>query len=615
MSSTLRSLAAGMMLLIVPGLAPAQTAAPAATKSRAHLEYLAGERLKGRMTGSEGERLAAEYIISELKEIGAVPHPDYPDYLQPFEFTAGAKPKDGGNEVFLTVTDDKGIKTERNFSPNTGFAPLSFSGNGTVEGPVVFAGYGIQTRPDDNFPYDNYQGLDVKGKIVLVFRYSPEDVEEDIARKLDRQAPLRQKAITARNNGAKAVLILSGPRSETAGEVIETKFDVGGASMDIVALSVSGDIGKALFDAAGKNPEEIQKDLDTGNPHAMGFEIPNVTLRIKAELEKQKVTGHNILAILPATHKDDLTTDIIAMGAHYDHLGDGKGGGSLAKVGELGQTHYGADDNASGTSAVLAAARMIAETSAERRRDILVGFWSGEELGLLGSEHFTKKVDIGGRPISAYVNLDMVGRMKDNTLTIQGLGSSPDWAAHLEKANVPVGFNVVTEDDPYQPTDSASFYGAKVPALEFFTGLHLDYHRPTDTADKIAYEELDRVAQFTAGLVLQLARADSSLAYAKWARKGPRGQRGGMRAYTGTVPDYTREVNGMAIADVVAGGPADKAGLKAGDIIVQLGPATVTNIYDFMYALDRIKVGEPNDVIIERDGKRMTLSITPTRRE
>jgi len=583
---------------------------------RTHVEYLASEELGGRMTGSEGERLAADYLIAELKEMGAVPLPGRDSFLVPFEFTSGVAAAENGNELTLTTTDERGISSERSFSAKTGFLPLSFSESGEFEGEVVFAGYGLKPRATDEAGYDSFAGLDVKDKIVLVFRYSPVDADPDLKAKLERASALRFKAMAARQQGAKGIIIFGGPRSENAGKLIDLDYEVGGAGSGMLGVSATGDLADALFKTVGKNVEEVQREFDTGNPHVGGFSFPNAKLKLKVNLEKTKVVANNVVALLKAERYDDATSDIIAVGAHYDHLGRGEGSGSLARRGERDQIHYGADDNASGTAAVLEAARRLAESGVERKRDVMIGFWSGEELGLLGSKDFVKAKHFGDRPVSAYVNLDMVGKMKDDTLTIQGTGSSHEWVELIEKVNVPVGLNLVLEEDPYQPTDSQEFYQSGSAVLTLFTGLHMDYHRPTDTPDKLNYEGIDSTADFSAGLLGELASADGALTYAKYERKGQNMRRsgGGPRVYTGTLPDYGREVKGMALSGVAEGGPAEKAGMQAGDVIVQFGTTTVTNIYEYMYALESAKIGVETDVVVERDGKKVTLKLTPSER-
>ena len=303
----------------------------------------------------------------------------------------------------------------------------------------------------------------------------------------------------------------------------------------------------------------------------------------------------------------------IVLGAHYDHLGHGHGGNSLAREHETGQVHPGADDNASGVAAVLEAAAALAQ--AEHRRPVALAFWSGEELGLLGSSRFLEEGTLPSARIAAYLNLDMVGRVRENRLNVQGVGSSPDWTGLIEAANVPVGFDLALQADPYLPTDSATFYNAGIPTANLFSGAHEDYHRPSDSPDKLDYEALRDVARFTALLVRRIADRDEPLAFARVERPLQRGgSRDTVRAYTGTVPDYASETEGLLLSNVIEGGPAQEAGLRGGDVIVEFAGQAIANIYDYTYALDDVKVDVPVEVVFVRDGVRHTVTLTPEAR-
>ncbi|MFQ5792737.1 MAG: M20/M25/M40 family metallo-hydrolase, partial [Acidobacteriota bacterium] len=304
----------------------------------------------------------------------------------------------------------------------------------------------------------------------------------------------------------------------------------------------------------------------------------------------------------------------VMLGAHYDHLGRGGHGNSLAKKAERGQVHNGADDNASGVAAVLAAGARLAK--AVRGRDIVLAFWSGEEMGLLGSSNFVKKAPVPPEKIAAYVNFDMVGRMRDNKLTVQAVGTSSIWNRLIEQVNVPVGFDIKLNEDPYLPTDVTTFSQARVPAINFFTGGHEDYHRPTDEPSRINYQDLERVVQFGARMAEKLANLDEPPDYTQVARLTPTGGgRDSLRAFTGTIPDYTTEVEGLLLGGVIEGGPAEEAGLREGDIIVEFAGQKITNIYDYTYALDAVKIGEPIKVIFLRDGERKEVALTPRARK
>lgn len=599
-------LAIAAACFLVSAQAFSQTATTSRTKT--HVETLASDKFEGRLTGSNGEKLAADYLIAELKRIGAKPLPGLTDFRMPFAFTAGSK--DGGST--LTVTTEKA--TGAQVSGGGKVLALSFSDNGEVSGSVVFAGYGIVVPESQGFGYDSYQGLDVKDKIVVVLRYFPEDADQKTRAIVARYADLRYKAQAARQRGAKGMVVVTGPRSPNAGDVVPMSFDTAIAGSGLVAASVSGESAAPIFAAAGKALEEVQKDLDTGNPHVAGFAIPNVTVRLVANVIREQQTGHNVVAYLPATTP---TTGVVkpwvAVGAHYDHLGRGTTGGSLAGKDDANQIHHGADDNASGTATVLNIADAFAQ--GPRRRNLLIAFWSGEELGLLGSNAFVTKPPVALDQVAAYLNFDMVGRVADNKLTVQATGTAAMWPKVLEQANVTAGFDLTLQEDPYQPTDVGSFNTASVACLTFFTGAHQEYHKPSDTADKINYEDLDRVGAFAAAIVKRLMDAPDAPQFTKVEQKSETGGRAGLRLFTGTIPDYASDVKGLLLGGVIGGGPAEQAGLAKGDVIVEIAGQSITNIYDYTYALELLKIGQPAKVIYMRGGEKRETTLTPAARK
>jgi hypothetical protein len=577
--------------------------AQAPSKTRDHVQLLASEPLGGRLVGTPGEKLASDYIVAQLKRIGAKPFPGQPDFLMPFEFTAGAS--DGGSRIAL---NGKPVSS-------ASVRALAFSDSGDAEGSVVFAGYGIVVPDGQGFAYDSYATLDVKNKIVVVLRYFPEDAETKTKQILARYADLRYKAMQARQHGARAIIVVTGPNSPNAGELAPMTFDTALAGSGLVAVTVDGGLANQLFGLANKKLADTQKSLDDANPHATGFALDNVTAKVHAEVARQKKTGHNVVAYLPATTPVATTAKPwVAIGAHYDHLGHGEAGNTLADKGDASKTHFGADDNASGSAAVLAIAEALSKQP--RKRNVVVGWWSGEELGLIGSAAYAAKPLVPMDQLSAYINFDMVGRMQDNKLTVQAAGTSPMWAKLLEQANITAGFDLIVQDDPYQPTDVATFNSAGVPCLTFFTGTHLDYHKPSDTADKIDYEDLDRVVDFAAAIVKRLEDADAAPQFTKvdQTQQGG-GGRAGVRIFTGTIPDYATEVKGLLLGGVIGGGPAEQAGLKKGDVIVEIAGQTIANIYDYTYALDVLKIGVAVKVVYVREGTRIETMLTPSARK
>jgi hypothetical protein len=596
------------VLAIAAITASAQTAAPAASKTREHVQTLASEKLEGRMAGSPGERLAAEYIAGVLTRIGAKPLPGHSSLFHTFEFTAGTK--DGGSTIAVA---HQGSTLQR-FTTADHVQALSFSDSAEASGEVVFAGYGLVVPESQNFGYDSYAGLDVTDKVVLVLRYFPEEADQKTRAILARYSDLRYKAMAARQRGAKALVVLTGPRSPNAGTTIPMTFDTALAGSGIVAASIGADAGAAIFAGAPEKPlEAVQKELDSGNPHVAGFAIPNITVTVKSAVQRETRTGRNVVAYLPATRPiADVDKPWIAVGAHYDHLGRGGHGNSLAGKEEAGRIHYGADDNASGSGAVLAIAEALSKPP--RRRHVVVAFWSAEEIGLIGSNAFVNNAPVPADQLAAYLNFDMVGRMVDNKLTVQATGTSPVWARILEQGNVAAGFDLVLQSDPYQPTDVASFNQVNVPSLSFFTSTHTDYHRPSDTADKINYEDLDRIVDFAAAIVKRLDDTPEAPQFTKVEQQSPAGGRAGLRVFTGTIPDYATNVKGLLLGGVIGGGPAEKAGLQKGDVIVEIAGQTIANIYDYTYALELLKIGQPVKIVYMRGDQRLETELTPAAR-
>jgi hypothetical protein len=593
-------LATGALVLSLCGAAPA--AADEATLRR-HVEYLASEQLDGRLTGSPGEQLAAEYLVTALERLGAQPLPGAEGFRLPFDFTAGVN--DAGSSLALadgpTWSGEESIRA------------LSFSDSSSATGGVVFAGYGLVIPETQDFGYDSYATLDVEDKIVLVLRYIPEDVSQEVRAQLSRYSGLRYKALAARQRGARALLVVTGPNSPNAGETVPMSFDTAIAGSGIVGASVSGEVAAAILAPSGRTLAEAQTELDTGNPHVTGFAVPGVEVTVSVAVERERRTGYNVAGYFPGTEGETAEKRYLVMGAHFDHLGRGGHGNSLAGKDEIGLPHLGADDNASGVAAVLEAGSALSR--AEHRRDLVLAFWSGEELGLLGSTHFIENGPLAVEEIAAYINFDMVGRAQDNKLTLQAVGTSPVWTGLIERSNVPVGFDLSLQEDPYLPTDSSAFHQAGVPTLNFFTGAHTDYHRPTDRAEAINYEDLQRVTRLGTLLAGKVDALDTAPEFAQVERQRETGgDRDSVRAFTGTIPDYATEVEGLMLSGVIEGGPADEAGLQKGDVIIELGGQSIANIYDYTYALDAVEIDVPLTVVFLRDGERMKATMTPRAR-
>jgi hypothetical protein len=596
---------------------------------RLHVEYLASDELEGRLTGTRGEVLATEYVAGVLEKAGLLAFGDENSWFEPFEFTAGVA-LGPNNRVVVEGAETGGApKVELNWKP------LSFSEVGKVEPTgVVFAGYGIET-PDEATDrdgkkletYSSYAHLDVKDQWVMVFRYLPEGLEKERRNELSRYASLRYKALTARQKGARGLIVVSGPNSKVVDQLVPLAFDASLASSGLAAISVTDELADQLLKAAGKSVKELQDKLDTGDLMG-GIVCQGVKVGAEIDIQQEKKTGRNVLGVLPARDQPDFHTPPLIIGAHVDHLGSKGGGNSRAKGDELNKIHHGADDNASGTAAVLEIAQWMAALKKEGKlkltRDVIFAAWSGEELGLLGSNHFVESLAkmIKGDPaaklqgmMAACLNMDMIGRF-DKTLVLQGVGSSPWWAGEIEKRNVPIGLPITIQKDAHLPTDSTAFYLRGIPTLNAFTGAHEDYHLPSDTADKINYEKATDITKLMGLIARSVATQHDIPPYEAMEAPKNEGSRGGLRAYLGTIPDYAQgDIVGVKLSGVSPVGPAAKAGVKGGDVIVKLADKEVKNIYDYTFLMGDLKIGEETSITVLREGKEVTLKLTPQSRD
>ena len=606
---------------------------------KAHIEFLASDRLEGRLTGSQGIHEAAEYLADRLLEAGLKPlaregvsrknssgtannereetQRRMEAFFQNFEFNAGVRISDSGNA--LTVHNLNVITNQTvTFDVDEDFRPLSFTANSQIESEVVFAGYGLSMPGGVGKGYDSYSGLNVSNKTVLVLRYTPEAVGQKRKQELNRYSNPRYKALIARNHGAKAILLVTGPNSPNAGSLANLSIDGDLSGSEIVAVSISAKVAESILRPSGKSLKALQSQLDIENPHAdPGFEVPDLKIRIATSVERIKKEDRNILAILPPGNPSSNSTYVL-VGAHYDHLGHGQMS-TLATKDEEGEIHNGADDNASGTAMVLELAKSLARDRENNpssfQHGIIFALWSGEELGLLGSSHFAENSPVDLSNIVAYLNFDMVGRLRENKLNLQGVGSSSLWHRLMEKHNISAGFNLGVQTDPYLPTDVTSLYPKGIPVLNFFTGSHADYHRPTDDPDTLNYEGLTRIAKFSHRIIRDLARSSDRPDYVKVERSDQGGSRDNLRVFLGTIPDYATEVKGVKISGVRAGGPAEKGGLRGMDVIIKFGGQEISNIYDYTYALDAARIGKPIEIVVMRDGKQILLTVVPEARK
>jgi hypothetical protein len=557
-----------------------------------HVRFLASQDLKGRAAGSPGLERAAKYIADEFKRYGLQPAGVAGKYFQPFTVTTDAKTGPGNR----LVSQAQALELQKDY------VPLSFSSNGQVKAGVVFAGYGITAS---EFAYDDYAGIDVKDKVVLVLRYEPKSFRKDAQKPHTHHAQLVSKAINARNHGARAVILVNGDASHDD-SLIRFGSVAGPENAGVLMLQVKNTIADRWVGQSGKSLAELQNEI-TDKPRS--FALPDsIQVDIQVDIQRDRAQVNNVLGMVPGR-----TAEYIVIGAHYDHLGLGNES-SLAPS-QIGQVHPGADDNASGTAGLLELARMFAVRRNVLPRGILFVAFAGEEIGLLGSSEWVNKPTLPIKDAVAMINMDMIGRVTKSKLYIGGIGTGSTFEPLLKEAAGKHAFQIDYSQDGYSSSDHTSFAAKGIPVLFFFSGLHSDYHKPSDTWDRVEGATGAQVVQLVADVASRLVAAEQRPAFKKVevsAHGGPipSGGGGGYGPYFGSIPDFAPIENGVKFSDVRAGSPADKAGLKAGDILIQFGDKPIKNLYDFTFALRNSKVGEVVAVKVLRNGQEQTVKVT-----
>jgi Tol biopolymer transport system component len=559
------------------------------------IRTLAAERMEGRGLGTKGIGLAAEYIEQRLQALGLKPAFGT-SYRQPFPVKTGVSLGTNNKLSGIEAGD---------------WTPLGFSSSGAFSGTVAFVGYGIDAPP---IGYHDFDGIDLKGKVALMLRYEPQEKDDASpfdGRKPSRWSAMRYKVLQARERGAVAVVFATGPLQDEEKDKVPPLANDGPESpAGLPVLQVKTSVAERWVHSAGIDLAQFQKDVDHDlRPRSQV--LANVTLSGTIDVKPEYAEGQNLVGILPGSGA--LASEVVVLGAHYDHLGYGGEGSMKPNVHAI---HPGADDNASGTAGVLNAAAIVRDElkNVENRRTVLFALFSGEERGLAGSGYFVSHSPILIERIKAMVNLDMIGALREDKVTAFGVDSAPEWHALVDKANQSAGLKLTETGDGYGPSDQTSFYAVHIPVVHFFTGAHERYHTPEDVADAVNFAGEARVVQLIAGVIEPLARGDVTPAYAR-ASSAPamQGDSRGYGAYLGTVPDYSAmdaTSGGVLLSDVRPGAPAEKAGIRGGDRIVEIGGTRIENLYDMTYALQDHKPADTVDVVVLRKGERMTLRAT-----
>lgn len=591
---------------------------PAEIRLKSDVSYLADDAREGRGPGTQGIEAAADYIAAEFKEIGLKPAAGAEGYFQPFSIS-GSPTLGTPLNLSLMGPEAKVLKAD----PKTDFRPLAIGTGGTLKAvPLVFAGYGISAKdPARKLDYDDYEGLDVKGKAVLLIRREPRQDKDDSpfdGKRDSSFASFRHKATNAFQHGAAAVLLvndahtLKGKPDELLG------FGAAGTEPNstLPFLMVTREFAdRLLADSGQPTLEALEKEIDSDlKPRSR--ELTGWKVDAQVEIERKDLRTKNVVGVLEGS--GPLAEETIVIGAHYDHLG--RGGlfsGSLAFLSK--DIHNGADDNASGTALVIEMARRLAGRTDPLPRRVVFMAFSGEERGLLGSRHYVEHPLYPLKSTVMMINFDMVGRLNEKQeLTIYGTGTTPGAEALVDALAESAGFKLKKVAEGLGPSDQQSFYLKEIPVLFAFTGTHRDYHRPSDDTDRINFAGMSRIANFAELLLLDLIRRPQRPEFTKVARKGAQGGHGGdvdpgrvsISAYLGSIPDYDDSVKGVKLSGVREGSPAEKGGLKADDIVVGFGGKPVATIYDYTESLGRYKPGDVVDVVVKRGEKEETLKIT-----
>ena len=598
-----------ILFIFSSGFVLSENDAPSlADKLKAHIKFLAGEELQGRYPATDGNDKAAEYIISHLKSIGFQPIKD--KYYQEFQFLAGVECGKSSKVSFEYLVEKPGIPIEmlkpvvKNWESGTDWIPIRFSDNGSAHGELVFAGYGISSAEDK---YDDYEGIDVKGKIVIVLIDSSEN-KQSKNKVFAEFSELRYKARNARDHGASAVIFVK-TQSDSANVFYPLKPSMGNKAGIIVVQANRTSLAK--FFPPNQQLYNIEKEINK-NFKPKSFLIPKTKVTVSVDIEPIEKPVKNVVAWIKGTdpQKQD---EYVVIGAHFDHLGWGAENSMYHGKPAI---HFGADDNASGTSAIMEIAADLAKKPL--RRSVLFISFNAEEEGLRGSAYYVNNPLIPLEKTIFMLNLDMVGRMSGNELNVMGTGTSSGFARLVDSLSVMDSLTVSKASDGYAPSDQSSFYSKNIPVLFMFTSLHNDYHRPTDTWDKINYEGETQVVRYAEDILRTVANSDAKPDFIKVS--GPAPQDSAMRkegygVWFGSVPNFEENATGLKISGTSAGSPAEKAGLKANDIIIKFGDKIIKNLYDLTYCL---KEHQPGDVVVVRfvrGGKESEVSVTLEKRK
>ena len=547
-----------------------------------HIKFLSSDEMEGRYPGSEGSTKSADYIAENFNKAGLYPF-NSDNFYQKFEFKSGIS-LSGKNSITI---NNKRFKVEKDY------IPVQFSESGNFKGQIIFTGYGLKV---DELNWNDYKDIDVEGKWVLMFRGSPEGYNPHS--KFGDNISIRKKTLAAKDLGALGVLLINQEKSEP---LINLTFDYNSKPIGIPVLNISYDVLKVL---SNEDFESIKKEIDK-NEKQKSFLLES-ELEASIDIKIETVSISNVVGVL-RKEQNKTNNNYIVIGAHFDHLGYGsRGSGSLAPGKNI--IHNGADDNASGTAVLIDLAYKFSKLKKKLNNDIIFVAFNAEEQGLLGSKFFVDNIGNDINNIKTMINLDMIGRMKNNQLTIGGIGTAEVFGKIVDNANKNIDIDISKSASGQGPSDHSSFYNKNIPVLFFHTGGHDDYHKPSDDWTKINVEGINRINNLIFNVVYNVDSNQNPPVF-KATTNPPAQRRMSFSVTFGIMPNYGDSSQGLKVDAVRENGPAYSAGMQDGDIIVKINNKDVSDIYEYMARLGELKPGDIAKVQVLRNNKNIMLEI------
>ena len=554
-----------------------------------HVKYLASDELEGRLPGSSGDYLAAEYIKDEFVSAGL-------DLLgnkgfQNFEFISGVRLGDANKLKFNNFQ----------YSVENDFVPLSFSENAVISGDIFFGGYGFNIK-SDTLIWNDYAGFDISDKWVMILRGSPDDNPHG---SYAEHSSLITKALTAKDNSALGVIFVSGQNFDSSDNLLDLSYTNSQKAIGIPVVHITRDLANILLKSSNKTINDLESSINDELYEFDNFSIIE-ELVIQTDVIYEMKETHNIIGILNGRN-ELLSNEYLVIGAHYDHIGYG-GENSGSRRPYLNLIHNGADDNASGVSILIELAKKYTKLGSER--NIVFVAFGAEEMGLLGSKYFVNSNLIPNDDIQIMINLDMVGRLNDSrTLSVNGVQTADGLEEILKNYLLNSDLNYVFSNEGYGPSDHTSFYLKDVPVLFFFTGSHTDYHTPEDDFTKLNYLGMQQIEDLIFSLINHFDGSEKLIF--KKTDSGVQKRPSKFKVTLGIMPDYVfNDQKGLRIDVVIPNKTAANSGLLDGDIIVEIDSKPVGDIYEYMHRLSELSPGQTVAVVVVRNNVELTYSVT-----